>query len=76
MNKDLRDFYEEQKSKVEKEIEELREVDKSTLTKEKRLFEINLILNGLESEKEMEKLYKEIRDLKLRLKQEGINIDE
>lgn len=76
MNKDLRDFYEEQKYKVEKEIEELLEVDKSTKAKEKRLFEINLILNGLESEKEMEKLYKEIRDLKLRLKQEGINIDE
>ena len=76
MNKDLRDFYEEQKYKVEKEIEALREVNKKSKAKENRLFEIDLILTGLEAKREIDRLYDKIGLLELRLKMEGINIDE
>ena len=76
MNKDLRDFYEEQKYKVEKEIEALREVNKKSKAKENRLFEIDLILTGLEVKREIDRLYDKIGLLELRLKMEGINIDE
>lgn len=76
MNNDLIDFYEAQKSHTEKEIEELREVDKKSKAKEIRVFELGLILEGLTAEKENKRLRDRIRDLELRLKLEGIEINE
>ena len=75
MNKDLIEFYEEQKQKVQREINELWEVGKKSPARAKRLVEIEYILNGLNADNENMRLRKEIRDLKLRLKQEGIEVE-
>ena len=75
MNKDLIEFYEEQKKKIQREIDELWEVGKKSPTRAKRLVEIEYILNGLNADNENMRLRKEIRDLKLRLKQEGIEVE-
>lgn len=75
MNKDLIEFYEEQKQKVQREINELWEVGKKSPARAKRLVEIEYILNGLNADNENMRLMKEIRDLKLRLKQEGIEVE-
>ena len=64
MNKDIIEFYEEQKTKIQKEIDELWEVGKKSPARIKRLVEIEYML-----------LRNEIRDLKLRLKQEGIEVE-
>lgn len=76
MNKDLIEFYEEQKQKIQREIDEFWEVGKKSPARAKRLVEIEYILNGLVLDDENLKLRKEIRNLKLRLKQEGIEVDE
>ena len=75
MNKDLIEFYEEQKQKVQREINELWEVGKKSPARAKRLVEIEYILNGLNADNENMRLRKEIRDLKFRLKQEGIEVE-
>ena len=47
MNKDLIDFYNEEYRKVEKEIQELNEVNKKSPKRIARLVEIEYILDGL-----------------------------
>ncbi len=75
MNRDLIEFYEEQKQKIQREIDNLWEVGKKSPARVKRLVEIDYILNGLNAENVNMRLRKENRDLKLRLKQEGIEVE-
>ena len=75
MNKDLIDFYEAEKLKIEKEISDLWEVGKKSSKKRNRLIEIEYILNDLYADKENARLRQENKDLKLRLEKEGIDID-
>lgn len=75
MNKDLIGFYEEQKQKIRKEIDDLWEVGKKSPSRIKRLVEIEYILNGLNADNENMRLRKEIRDLKLILQQENIGVE-
>lgn len=76
MNKDLIDFYENEKIRIEKEIQDLWEIGKKSKTKEKRLTELSLILSGIDAETEQSKLRNRIYDLEKRLKMEGIDIGE
>jgi hypothetical protein len=76
MNKDLIDFYEEQKTKIQRELNDLREVNKKSPKRENRLIEIEYILDGLEANKIINNLREENRALRVRLAKEGINIDE
>lgn len=76
MNKDLIDFYEEQKIKIQREIDDLREVNKRSPKRENRLIEIEYILKGLEANKIINNLIEENRALRARLMKEGIDIDE
>lgn len=75
MNRDLIDFYEEEKNRIQKEINDLWEVGKKSSARVKRLVEIEYIINGLNADNENIKLRQEIRDLRLRLKQEGIEVE-
>lgn len=75
MSKDLIEFYEEERNRIQKEINDLWEVGKKSPAKAKRLVEIEYIINGLNADNENMKLRQEIRDLRLRLKQEGIEVD-
>lgn len=68
--------YELEHKKLEREISDLWEVGKRSKAKEKRLAEIEFIIDGIIADKEMKKLRQEIRDLRCRLKKEGIEIDE
>ena len=76
MNKDLIDFYNEEYRKVEKEIQELNEVNKKSPKRIARLVEIEYILDGLNASQELQRLRKENADLKYRLAKEGIDIYE
>ena len=76
MNKDLIDFYNEEYRKVEKEIQELNEVNKKSPKRIARLVEIEYILDGLNASQELKRLRKENADLKYRLAKEGIDIYE
>ena len=76
MNKDLIDFYEEQKIKIQRELDDLREVNKRSPKRINRLVEIEYILNGLEANKIINNLREENRALRARLAKEGIEIDE
>lgn len=76
MNKDLIDFYEEQKTKIQRELDDLREVNKKSPKRENRLIEIEYILDGLEANKIINNLRAENRALRARLAKEGIDIDE
>lgn len=76
MNKDLIDFYEEQKIKIQREIDDLREVNKRSPKRINRLIEIEYILKGLEANKIINNLIEENRALRARLMKEGIEIDE
>lgn len=76
MNKDLIDFYNEEYRKVEKEIQELNEVNKKSPKRISRLVEIEYILDGLNASQELQRLRKENSDLKYRLVKEGIDIYE
>lgn len=71
-NKIIED-YELEHKRVEKEISGLWEVGKRSKAKEKRLAEIEFIIDGIIADKEIKKLRQEIRDLTNRLKKEGIN---
>ena len=68
--------YELEHKKLGREISDLWEVGKRSKAKEKRLAEIEFIIDGIIADKEMKKLRQEIRDLRCRLKKEGIEIDE
>ena len=76
MNKDLIDFYEEQKTKIQRELDDLREVNKKSPKRVNRLIEIEYILDGLEANKIINNLREENRALRVRLAKEGIDIDE
>lgn len=75
MNRDLIEFYENEQKRIQKEIDDLWEVGKKSPARTKRLVEIDYILNGLNADNENMRLRKEIRDLKLRLKQEGVEVE-
>ena len=74
-NKIIKDYELEHKM-VEKEISDLWEVGKRSKVKEKRLAEIEFIIDGIIADKEIKKLRQEIRDLTNKLKKEGIKINE
>lgn len=76
MTKDLIDFYEEQKAKIQMELDDLREVNKRSPKRVNRLTEIEYILEGLEANKIINNLREENRALRDRLAKEGIEIDE
>lgn len=76
MTKDLIDFYEEQKAKIQMELDDLREVNKRSPKRVNRLTEIEYILEGLEANKIINNLREENRALRARLAKEGIEIDE
>lgn len=76
MNKDLIEFYQEEQRRIEKEIEELREVGKNSPKRENRIIEIDYILTGLNADSIIAKLRKENRDLRYRLNVEGIDLGE
>lgn len=75
MNRDLMEFYEEERNRIQKEINDLWEVGKKSPARAKRLVEIEYIINGSNADNENMKLRQEIRDLRLRLKQEGIEVE-
>lgn len=74
MNKDLIEFYEEEKNKIQREISDLWEVGKKSTKRANRLVEIDYILDGLYANKEIEKLKEENKALRTRLMQEGIEV--
>ena len=76
MNKDLIEFYENEKIKIEREIQDLNEVGKKSPRRVNRLVEIDYILEGLEASKTIQKLRKENVDLRYRLNVEGIDLGE
>ncbi len=76
MNKDLIEFYEEEKNRIQKEIDGLWEVGKKSPKRVNRLVEIEYILDGLEANKIINNLRAENRALRVRLAKEGIEIDE
>ena len=76
MDNQIIEQYELEYKKLEREISDLWEVGKRSKTKEKRLAEIEFIIDGIIADKEIKKLRQEIRDLTNRLKKEGIKINE
>ena len=76
MNKDLIDFYENEKTRIEKEIQDLWEVGKKSPKRVNRLVEIDYILDGLEASQIIQKVRKENADLRYRLSIEGIDLGE
>lgn len=76
MNKDLIDFYENEKIRIEKEIQDLWEVGKKSPKRVNRLVEIDYILEGLEASQTIQNLRKENADLRYRLNVEGIDLGE
>lgn len=72
MNKDLIEFYEEEKNRIQKEIDDLWEVGKKSPKRVNRLVEIEYILDGLEAYKKIRQLNEENKALRKRLVQEGI----
>lgn len=76
MSKDLIEFYEEERNRIQKEINDLWEVGKKSPKRVRRLIEIEYILNGLDTDKENARLRQENIDLKMRLVKEGINIED
>nr|DAV26509.1 MAG TPA: Kinesin-associated [Caudoviricetes sp.] len=76
MNKDLIEFYEEEKNRIQKEIDDLWEVGKKSPKIVNRLVEIEYILDGLEADKKIRQLNEENKALRKRLMQEGIEVSE
>lgn len=76
MNKDLIEFYEEEKNRIQKEINDLWEVGKKSPKRVNRLVEIEYILEGLETDKKIRQLNEENKALRKRLMQEGIEVSE
>lgn len=75
MYKDLIEFYEEEKNRVQREISDLWEVGKKSPKKTNRLVEIDYILDGLNANQTIRRLEMENSALKTRLAQEGIYVD-
>ena len=75
MYKDLIEFYEEEKNRVQREISDLWEVGKKIPKKANRLVEIDYILDGLNANQTIRRLEMENCALKTRLAQEGIYFD-
>lgn len=76
MNRDLIEFYEEEKNRIQKEINDLWEVGKKSPKRINRLVEIEYILDGLEADKKIRQLNEENKALRKRLMQEGIEVSE
>lgn len=76
MIKNLIEFYENEKIKIEREIQDLNEAGKKSPKRVNRLIEIDYILDGLEARQTIQKLRKENWQLKYRLQQEGIDLGE
>lgn len=76
MNKDLIEFYEEEKNRIQKEIDDLWEVGKKSPKRVNRLVEIEYILDGLEADKKIRQLNEKNKALRKRLMQEGIEVSE
>ena len=76
MNKDLIEFYEEEKNRIQKEIDDLWEVGKKSPKRVNRLVEIEYILDGLEADKKIRQLNEENKALRKRLVLEGIEVSE
>lgn len=76
MNKDLIEFYEEKLKQNERDIEAYREVGDVPTRIVNRNQELELILQGLNADKTEKMLRQEIKDLRKKLKKEGIEIDE
>ena len=76
MNKDLIEFYEEEKNRIQKEINDLWEVGKKSPKRINRLVEIEYILDGLETDKKIRQLNEENKALRKRLMQEGLEVSE
>lgn len=75
MYKDLIEFYEEEKNRVQREISDLWEVGKKSPKKANRLVEIDYILDGLNANQTIRRLEMENCALKTRLAQEEIYVD-
>lgn len=69
MNKDLIEFYEEEKNRIQKEIDDLWEVGKKSPKRVNRLVEIEYILDGLEADKKIRQLNEENQELKKQLEE-------
>ena len=76
MDKDLIEFYEEEKNRIQKEIDDMWEVGKKSPKRVNRLVEIEYILDGLEADKKIRQLNEENKALRKRLMQEGIEVSE
>lgn len=76
MNKDLIEFYEEEKNRIQREIEDLWEVGKKSPKRVNRVIEIEYILDGLNANKKIKQLREENKALRKRLIQEGIEVSE
>lgn len=74
--KDLIEFYSEEKSRIQKEIDGLWEVGKKSPKRVSRLVEIEYILDGLEASKRIKNLYQENRTLRKLLEKNGIEVEE
>ena len=71
----MKEQYEQEFKKIQREIEDLWEVGKKSKAKEKRLTELELILSGINAEEEQSKLRRRIYDLERILKLKGIEIE-
>lgn len=76
MNKDLIEFYEEEKNRIQREIEDLWEVGKKSPKRVNRVIEIEYILDGLNANKKIKQLREENNALRHRLMCEGIVMSE
>ena len=74
--KDLIEFYSEEKSRIQKEIDGLWEVGKKSPKRVSRLVELEYILDGLEAYKRIKKLQEENRALRKLLEDHGIEVEE
>lgn len=74
--KDLIEFYDEEKNRIQKEIDDLWEVGKKSPKRVSRLVEIEYILDGLEANKRIKNLQEEKRSLRKLLEDHGIEVEE
>lgn len=74
--KDLIEFYSEEKSRIQKEIDDLWEIGKKNPKRISRLVEIEYILDGLEANKRIKTLHEENRALRKLLEKNGIEVEE
>ncbi len=74
--KDLIEFYDEEKNRIQKEIDDLWEVGKKSPKRVSRMVEIEYILDGLEAYKRIKKLQEENRVLRKLLEDHGIEVEE